>query len=173
MKTPTKAPTKLRAHADAEVERLAKIGAKRISSGARANGPGKGDGWGGPAKGAHDPIPRADPETSLTPGCDAEKRHSERVRDRAERVRLMEDKLFDLTMTAAREETQITAATALHAIYEGRPVQRNVNMEVDDVARLSDREVFDQFADVARKIAEAGERGSSPQLSPGPTDVVQ
>lgn len=121
---------------------------------AKGNGagePGQGDGWGGPAKGAG-----AGPE-ALIPGQPEEKAAltAENVRGRVERVSALEDKLFTLAMTAEREETQISAAAKLHAIYEGQPVARQISAQVDDIERLNDAELRDELARLSRAGTEA------------------
>ena len=118
----------------------------RYGSAGPAKGAGAGDGWGGEARGAGAGV------DALIPGHPPEKieRSSERVRDRQARVAMMEDKLFDLAMTAEREETQIQAAAKLHAIYEGTPVQRSITAQVDDVSQLRDDEIRDELARLGR-----------------------
>jgi hypothetical protein len=73
------------------------------------NGPGKGDGWGGPAKGAST-APR------FKPGIISEAqalRHDPEVKaSAAERVELLKEHLYRLATTAERQETQMAATVA-------------------------------------------------------------
>ena len=81
-----------------------------------------GDGWGGPAKGkgtAEKAAPFT-PETGAAAG--AAPRVQDRAALRAERTAALEDRLFALSQEAEREETSVSAARALHAIYNGTPV---------------------------------------------------
>lgn len=86
----------------------------------KGNGAGKGDGWGGPAKGAGGPpIKPGDPEgiqrMSNDPAVKA------RQAARLERVKR---KIYRLAMKAAREETQLAACIAFANREEGMPVAR-------------------------------------------------
>jgi hypothetical protein len=144
-------------------------------TGAAYNGDTKGDGWGGPAKGAGSSVPLGPkPENMRADGAAKEyrERKSEKVRDRQARVAMMEDKLFDLAMGAEREETQINAAAKLHAIYEGTPVQRSITAAVDDVSRLNDHELRAELARLSREASEAGEGDTPPGGAGGSADVV-
>ena len=49
------------------------------------------------------------------------------ARIKAERSLMLEDHLFKLATGAEREDTQVSAAVRLHAIYNGTPVARNLN----------------------------------------------
>ncbi len=86
----------------------------------KGNGPGKGDGWGGPAKGASTSrIKPGDPD-----GIQALSNDAEIKARRERRLALVEDKIFDLSQNAEREETQLTAAVAYRNQILGNPMQR-------------------------------------------------
>lgn len=132
-----------------------------------------GDGWGGPAKGAGKTDPIA-PASKLTPGCSREKRALTLTKReiREARVAALEDRLFHLALKAEREETQVSAAARLHAIYEGQPMARQLTLQVDDVSQLSDHEIRAELARIGRSVFEAGEGTSPPSLPRRPPDVV-
>ena len=84
-------------------------------------GPGAGDGWGGSAKGAGTGGPKPAPFSSENQPSDRSTVKSTREL-RAKRTEELEDILLGLARTADRQETQVMAATKLHAIYNGQPV---------------------------------------------------
>lgn len=98
-------------------------------------GPAQGPGWGGQAKGAGSSVPVGPkPENMTNSGApSAEMRAAKRLRDLAkeEAEMIMREKLFDLGQSAAREETQLSAAVAFLNRSEGMPVSRNLNAEAD------------------------------------------
>lgn len=98
------------------------------------NGAGKGDGWGGPARGAA--VDRKD----RAPAFEAGHTLSQGSHDMSgtEKVRLLKEHLYRLATEAQREETQIAAATAWLDRHEGKPIARNVNMTPGDVSLLDD-----------------------------------
>lgn len=82
----------------------------------RGNGAGKGDGWGGPAKGPGNHGPSAGyikPE--LLEAIQA---------DKARRLEILKDHILSLALTAERQETQLQAAIAYCNREEGTPVAR-------------------------------------------------
>jgi len=108
---------------------------------------GNGDGWGGPAKGAgasRAPKPfTADSETRVThPTADGTMPPlSDRKALRRQRTEQLEEILHSIALKSDRDETRVSAAVRLHAIYNGQPVARNLNINVDDIANLSDDEL--------------------------------
>lgn len=140
-----------------------------------SEGPSGGTGYGGAAKGAG-----AGPE-ALIPGTSPEKQalSAAKVRDRKERVAHLEDALFDIATGAAgdaenpiRHDTRIMAATRLHAIYEGQPVQKSITAAVDDVSRLGDGELHAELARLSRAATDDPE-GAPPAGVPGqPSGLV-
>jgi hypothetical protein len=133
-------------------------------AGVGQNGPGAGDGWGGPARGAGrgNPPRNFNSDTAKTA---REKQASDRKAGvmskadlRRQRTEQLEDLLFDLATSAEREETKVSAATKLHAIYNGQPVARNLNVQADDISQLTDDEL-------RAELARAG--GTSPTLGQG------
>lgn len=95
----------------------------------KGNGAGQGstgDGWGGPAKGASTKVPRVfDSQTSAAANAARWGRDPatmSKAEIRAARTADLETKLFTLALEAEREETQVSASRALHAIYNGTPM---------------------------------------------------
>lgn len=127
---------------------------RRVGNGPGRGGPAKGAGgselWGGPAKGAGNgpakPFTADSPRPTYAPGASPKKD------DRAARSRDLEDMLFDLATNSEKEDTRINAAVRLHAIWNGQPVAKNINLSVDDVRSLSD-------ADLAAELARLGGAG--------------
>jgi hypothetical protein len=120
--------------------------------GGGCNGPGQGDGWGGPARGSGHGSERGvfNCETSRAAVA---KQHANREAGlmskadiRRQRTEELEAILYRLAVGAEREETQISAAVKLHAIYNGQPVARNLNVQVDDVSQLTDDELRAELA---------------------------
>lgn len=86
----------------------------------KGNGAGKGDGWGGPARGASASRVRpGDPEGIQALSNDPDVKASQ-----AERAELLKDHLFSLALGAQRQETQLAAAVACLDRIEGKPLQR-------------------------------------------------
>lgn len=113
---------------------------------------GNGDGWGGPAKGSS-ASPAAKPftaasETRVThPTTDGTMPPlTDRKALRRYRTEQLEQILFNIAETSDRDETKVSAAFRLHAIYNGQPVARNLNVNVDDIANLSDDELRAELA---------------------------
>jgi hypothetical protein len=101
-----------------------------------SNGAGKGDGWGGPAKGAG-----SGPAKPFTAGnatrvafhtghgdpAKAKKRHA-LATEREARLAQLKDHLADLGLNADRQETQVSAIVAYLNREEGLPVAMNKNL---------------------------------------------
>lgn len=82
--------------------------------------PSKGDGWGGPAKGAsRSRIEPGDPEGIQRMSNDPEVKARQ-----AERTARLHDHLYNLALEAQREETQLAATIAFLDRAEGKPVSR-------------------------------------------------
>jgi hypothetical protein len=108
----------------------------------RGNGAGKGEGWGGPAKGASTSR-YVEGETQPMQG---KSRTSEVVRSREERLAALKDKIFDLASSAEREETQLAAAIAYLNREEGLPIARQLTATTDE-NRLLRIEIVDATGD--------------------------
>lgn len=152
-----------------------KVGGRKRPSGrtpsAKGNGAGKGsqgEGWGGSAKGAG---AKAD---ALVPGQPAEKREqtAKKITGRIARVAALEDRLFNLAMSAEREETQVSAAAKLHAIYEGQPLARQLTAQVDDIERLNDAELHAELARLSRAGVKAKTGTKASRVPKEPSGVV-
>lgn len=138
---------------------------RHVSARARGNGAGQGDGWGGPARGASNKVKAT--VLALVPGCDAAKRLNAAAKRelREARVEQLENILFKLAKGAERQETQVAAAARLHAIYEGTPVARQITLQVDDVAKLSDDEIRTELARLGGEAADPRKGAKTPRLS--------
>lgn len=115
--------------------------------GGPAGGWGQGDGWGGPARGPG--VPTA---PVMIPGQPADKRaRSAAKKRRSEALQAeLEDLLFNLAVGAEREETRLSAAARLHAIYCGPPVARVMTAAVDDLSGLTDDELEAELARLSK-----------------------
>lgn len=84
-------------------------------------GVGKGDGWGGPARGASTSrIKPGDPD-----GIQAMSTDPDIKARQAERAAKLHDHLYGLATEADRQETQLAATIAYLDRVEGKPVARN------------------------------------------------
>jgi len=119
----------------------------RTSGTRRGNGVGKGDGWGGPAKGAG--------STEPLDGVRHLSKDEDLKADKKARAEALKDHLFKLATTAERQETQVSAATAWLDREEGKPIARTVTTTVDDVGQLSDLELAAEIARLKREIGDA------------------
>lgn len=119
------------------------------------NGAGKGDGWGGPAKGAGGPpIKPGDPD-----GIQAMSNDPEVKAKAADRAEELKDHLYKLALKAERQETQLAATVAYLNRAEGMPIARTVTATVADPNSLTDAEL----AAIA-----AGGRTAADAPTPGP-----
>ena len=141
--------------------------AKQVVGTRRGNGAGKGDGWGGPARGASaSRILPGDPT-----GVQALSRDPDIASKREDRLQLLRDHMFHLALNAAREETQLAAASAYLDREEGKPIARTVTAAVDDVSQLSDLELAAEIARIDRELASATPRGGEAAAGESPSDV--
>ena len=85
--------------------------------------PSRGDGWGGPARGAGSTAPMHPP---FEPGNDVAAGFHDMSGEQVA-ARLKEE-LFDIATKAKREDTRVTASVALLNRIEGMPVARNLNI---------------------------------------------
>jgi hypothetical protein len=127
---------------------------RRVGNGP-GKGPGKGDGWGGPAKGAGTRFVKGQVQDGQGQG-----RTAPYVEKREDRLAMLRDHIWNLAMTAQREETQLAAANAYLDREEGKPIARTVTATVDDVSQLSDLELAAEIARLDRELAAAKTRGS-------------
>lgn len=137
---------------------------------------GNGFGWGGPAKGAGKggaakPFTidtptrvfktvieaRAERPSGAVSGYELRKLINE------ERAQELKDHLYSIATTARHEITQVRAAEAWLNRHEGMPVARNLNINVDDVANLSDT---DLDAEITRRINSAGQAVEGEEATP-------
>jgi hypothetical protein len=122
----------------------------------RGNGPAKGAGWGGPAKGASTSRIKAGPEGDA---IRAMRWDPDKTVAREERIAALKAKLEDLAFNAEREETQLSAAVALLNREEGLPVARQISATVDSAEKVLRIEIVDEpSADPAPN----GEAAASP-----------
>lgn len=115
-----------------------------------------GPGWGGPAKGAGKggkakPF-TADSETRVTHSGPAAPLSDRKALKRL-RSEQLEDMLFDIAQTTERDDTKISAITRLHAIWNGQPIAKNINVAKDDLAALSDDEINAELERISREEA--------------------
>ncbi len=110
-------------------------------SGIPAKGVGKGDGWGGPPKGAGrggpatrkkppPPFTAATRPTSNKPNPKNAKR-KKAMADKAARIEQFNDHLADIALNAPRDETRLSALIAALNRLEGMPKQQNENINVE------------------------------------------
>lgn len=128
--------------------------------------PAGGAGWGGPAKGKGTGGPKLGVE-NLMPGDHGQPRPTAEAvaagKSRAERMRAILDEIA--SDPKAPPQARVAAADRLLDRIEGKPVQTNLNANVDDVSRLSDD---DLHAELARQRAELARlRGESVEAGTG------
>ena len=105
----------------------------RPASGIPARGAGKGDGWGGPPRGAGTGGPAkafsASSATRRAGAGDPVKMAARTVRFAEEkaRIEILIEMLGDLALNAEREETQVSATIACLDRLQGTPVKRSEN----------------------------------------------
>lgn len=122
---------------------------------------GTGAGWGGPAKGGSPTPTRSAFEAGNTiavgHGHPTATVHEQNQARDAERAQALKDHLFTLATSAERQDTQVRAAEAWLNRQEGMPVARNVNLNLNEVSRLTDA---DLDAEISRLAPGAGDTGS-------------
>ena len=122
-----------------------------------AQGPGKGDGWGGPPKGGvyRPPTPfTADSPTRSSGAADPVKRLSREekaARDEA-RAEDAEALLHHSITHGTFENNRITAAIALRDRIKGGVVTRNINVATEDLSALDDDALIARQAELDRKL---------------------
>jgi hypothetical protein len=130
-----------------------KSAAKQTVGTRRGNGPGKGDGWGGPPKGEGTRYVKGEVQPLQGKGNTAPV-----VEKREERLALLRDRIWTLAFEADRQETQLAAANAYLDREEGKAIARTVTTTVDDVSQLTDLELAAEIARLDREIADAKAR---------------
>lgn len=146
--------------------------------GGGASGHGQGDGWGGPPRGAGSGFERAffnsENSRDATAKREADRKAGKMSKAdlRRQRTEELETLLYELAMRAEREETQVSAATKLHAIYNGQPIARNVNVQADDISQLSDDELRAELARTSGTSLAPDEGDSAPGMSGKLSDVL-
>lgn len=140
---------------------------KATSTTRRGNGPGKGPGWGGPAKGM---PPRGEKAAAFEQGNTAaagyhDMSKSERIAAHVARL----ERIADAAEAEGRYNEATTATTAALDRLEGKPVARNINVNADDLAGLSDADLHAELARLhGEATAPAG--GTAPEGLPGRPD---
>lgn len=132
----------------------------RPASGIPASGiPAMGAGYGGPASGAGKDL--SDPEThvALTPERIADK-NATRARLRAMYERFADDETLNPVI-------RMMAADKLLDRLEGKPANLNVNLDGDDLDRLSDDDLRAEAERLADQIADAKAREGAAKAKPG------
>lgn len=107
----------------------------------RGNGPGKGDGWGGKAKGEGKKPGNKDagrPKRDVAALIQAA---------REERLAALKEHLLELAINADRQETQLAATTAYLDREEGKPVQRNEHSAPGGGPMVIERRIIDPARD--------------------------
>lgn len=99
-----------------------------------ARGVGRGDGWGGPARGAHISTPYGPFSADHQPPPPDPAERAERRRLAAEkqaRIDQLIENLGDLALNAEREETRVSATVAALNRLDGLPVATNKNLNAE------------------------------------------
>lgn len=129
--------------------------AKQVIGKRVGRGAGKGDGWGGPAKGEGGAKYRKGEVQPLQ----GKALTAPVVEAREERLTMLRDRLWQLAFTAEREETQLAATNAYLDREEGKAIARSVTTAVDDVSQLTDLELTAEIARLQRELGQ-GAKGS-------------
>lgn len=134
------------------------------AKGAKPILPSKGQGWGGPAKGASTSrIKRGDPEGIQAMSNDPE------IKARAEaRAAELKDHIYTLAKTAERQETQLAAAVHWLDREEGKSVSRSIVHNVADPNSLTDA---DLVAIIERE--QRGQAAAAAPIDPPRSDRVE
>ncbi len=104
----------------------------------KGNGPGKGAGWGGPAKGEGHIAPRHEFDGPGPGRGHYSKEGEQRLERQARHAEEMKEILYGLAHEAGREETRMNASEKLLNRIEGLPVQRVLNADVDPLSMMDD-----------------------------------
>jgi hypothetical protein len=106
------------------------------ASGIPAKGAGKGDGWGGPARGAKAAKPRTAAEAVMSkksinkdPIKKLERKQVAELEE--ERIKQLTDHLCDLGLNAEREETQVSATVGALNRLAGLPKAKTENVNIE------------------------------------------
>lgn len=116
---------------------MARAPKRQATPGTRHGNGGKGQGWGGPAKGVSTAKSFLETGQRITNGHsdDVQARVAEREARRRAQAEAVMDEIHRIAVSGAREGDRITAGVAFLNRVEGTPVQRTITTEVDD-ARL-------------------------------------
>lgn len=132
----------------------------RPASGIPASGiPAMGEGYGGPASGLGKDL--SDPSTHVPVTRD---RIADKAATRA-RMRAMYERFAD--DEALNPVVRMMAADKLLDRLEGKPANLNVNLDADDLDRLSDADLRAEAERLARQIADAEARKGAEAAKPG------
>ena len=132
-----------------------KPGSRKKTSGAPARKSGNGEGWGGPARGAHEAKPAYQFERTPGPGrghftIAGEQRHEREARIAEE----MRELLYGFATDNEREDNiRLQASTKLMDRIEGLPVQKLVTQQADALTRMTDEQLSDAAAETERRLA--------------------
>lgn len=145
----------------------------------RGNGCGKGQGWGGPAKGAGSDAPSFSDSLENRIGgvepFDEQVRQSAAEREvmRKEQAEELKDELYRIGKHGLRESDRVPAITAFLNRVEGMPIARNVNLNTE-MSNLTDEQLVEERARLAAQLDPGfgGAAGAVSAESPaGPADV--
>ena len=134
-----------------------KPGSRKKTSGAPARKSGNGEGWGGPARGAHEAKPAYQFERTPGPGrghftIAGEQRHEREARIAEE----MRELLYGFATDDERADAiRLQASTKLSDRIEGLPVQKLVTQQADVLSRMTDQELEQAAAETRRRLAAA------------------
>jgi len=110
--------------------------------------PPMGLGWGGPPKGAkNDPRPEK-PKLLI-----------ETMSER-EIVSTLKNNLLELSLQSDYDANRIRASEALLARIEGAPINRNINVNADDISALDDDALIARREEIERGIRESAARAA-------------
>jgi hypothetical protein len=109
---------------------------KPRGNGAGYGGPAKGAGWGGSAKGSH----RPENGHEQPPYLRGEARKARIAEKHAAREELY-GVIYEIAVTSSNEFARLSASNALLDRIEGKPIQRNINVNQDDPRKLTDAEL--------------------------------
>lgn len=119
---------------------------------------GNGAGWGGPAQGSGtggEPV-------AFEAGNQAASGRQQPDLSKAERIARLQDNLEHLALYGENENVRVSASNHLLNRLDGMPIARNINVNADDLASLSD-------ADIAAELARLGGAGIEAAAGDAPT----